>query len=63
MRQIAEFVAVLSCSLFTGASVYINLVEHPARMYSHPEQITPHGIAINKPTLTPSDCSCPRPKL
>ena len=32
MRQIAEFVAALSCSLFTGASVYINLVEHPARM-------------------------------
>jgi hypothetical protein len=32
MRQIAEFVAVLSCSLFTGASLYINLVEHPARM-------------------------------
>jgi hypothetical protein len=32
MRQIAEFVAVLACSLFTGASVHINLVEHPARM-------------------------------
>ena len=32
MRQFAEFVAVLSCSLFAGASVYINLVEHPARM-------------------------------
>jgi len=32
VRQIAEFVAVLSCSLFTGAAVYINLVEHPARM-------------------------------
>ncbi len=32
MRQIAEFVAVLSCSLFAGASVYISLVEHPARM-------------------------------
>src|SRR5260370_31548506 len=31
MRQIAEFVAVLSCSLFTGASVYVSLVEHPAR--------------------------------
>jgi hypothetical protein len=32
MRQIAEFVAVLACGLFTGAAVYISLVEHPARM-------------------------------
>src|SRR6266566_8017223 len=32
MRQIAEFVAVLTCGLFAGASVYISLVEHPARM-------------------------------
>jgi hypothetical protein len=32
MRQIAEFVAVLSCALFTGAAVYITFVEHPARM-------------------------------
>jgi hypothetical protein len=32
MRQIAEFVSVLSCALFAGASVYISLVEHPARM-------------------------------
>src|SRR6266700_6790461 len=32
LRQIAEFVAVLSCSLFAGAAVYVNLVEHPARM-------------------------------
>ena len=32
MRHIAEFVAVLACGLFAGASVYINLVEHPARM-------------------------------
>lgn len=32
MRQVAEFVAVLSCSLFTGAALYISLVEHPARM-------------------------------
>ena len=32
MREIAEFVAVLACGLFTGASVYISLVEHPARM-------------------------------
>jgi hypothetical protein len=32
MRQIAEFVALVSCALFTGAAVYITLVEHPARM-------------------------------
>src|SRR6266536_2189762 len=32
MRQIAEFVAVLACGLFTGAAVYVGLVEHPARM-------------------------------
>jgi Domain of unknown function (DUF1772) len=32
MRQIAEYIAVLSCALFTGASVYITFIEHPARM-------------------------------
>jgi hypothetical protein len=32
VRQIAEFIAVLACALFTGAAVYISLVEHPARM-------------------------------
>jgi Domain of unknown function (DUF1772) len=32
MRQTAEFVAVLACSLFAGAAVYVSLVEHPARM-------------------------------
>jgi len=32
IRQFAEFIALLSCSLFTGAAVYISLVEHPARM-------------------------------
>jgi uncharacterized membrane protein len=32
MRHIAEFVAVLACGVFAGASVYISLVEHPARM-------------------------------
>ncbi len=32
MRQLAEFIAVLSCSLFAGAALYISLVEHPARM-------------------------------
>jgi len=32
MRQIAEFIAVLSCALFTGAAVYITFIEHPARI-------------------------------
>jgi hypothetical protein len=32
MVQIAEFVAVFACALFTGAAVYISLAEHPARM-------------------------------
>ena len=32
MRQLAEFLSVLACALFTGASVYITFVEHPARM-------------------------------
>lgn len=27
-----KFTAVMACILFTGASVYISLVEHPARM-------------------------------
>jgi hypothetical protein len=32
MREIAQFVAVVACSLFAGAAVYITFVEHPARM-------------------------------
>lgn len=32
MRQIAEFITVLACSLFTGAAIYITFVEHPARV-------------------------------
>jgi hypothetical protein len=32
MRQIAEFVAVLTCSVFAGAALYISFVEHPAKM-------------------------------
>jgi uncharacterized membrane protein len=30
--MMVDLVAVLACTLFTGASIYISLVEHPARM-------------------------------
>jgi hypothetical protein len=32
MREIAEFISVVACALFSGAAVYVTLVEHPARM-------------------------------
>jgi hypothetical protein len=31
-HEIIEFLSLCSCGLFSGAALYINLVEHPARM-------------------------------
>src|SRR5258708_7481438 len=32
MLPLIQFIAVLATSIFAGAAIYINLVEHPARM-------------------------------
>jgi hypothetical protein len=32
MKDVLEFIATLAAGLFTGAALYINWVEHPARM-------------------------------
>ena len=58
MRQIAEFIAILSCALFTGASVYINLVEHPARMHCGVElAATEFAPSYRRATVMQATCA------
>src|SRR6516225_12468632 len=58
MRQIAEFVAVLSCSLFTGAAIYINVVEHPARMQCGVELATTEfAPSYRRATIMQATCA------
>ena len=32
MLPVLQFIAVLASAIFAGAAIYINFVEHPARM-------------------------------
>jgi Anthrone oxygenase len=58
VRQIAEFVAVLSCTLFTGAAVYITFIEHPARMQCGVEiAATEFAPSYRRATLMQATCA------
>jgi len=58
MRQIAEFVSVLSCSLFAGAAIYISLVEHPARMECRVEiAATEFSPSYRRATIMQATCA------
>jgi hypothetical protein len=58
MRQLAEFIAVLSCSLFAGAAIYISLVEHPARMECGVEiAVTEFSPSYRRATIMQASCA------
>jgi len=58
MRQIAEFIAVLSCALFTGAAVYITFIEHPARMQCGVEiAATEFAPSYRRATVMQANCA------
>src|SRR5499433_3856227 len=58
MRQIAEFIAVPSCALFTGAALYITFVEHPARMQCGVElAATEFAPSYHRATVMQATCA------
>jgi hypothetical protein len=58
MRQIAEFISALACALFTGAAVYITLVEHPARMQCGVElAATEFAPSYRRATVVQATCA------
>src|SRR6266567_5943831 len=58
MREIAEFISVLACALFAGASVYISLVEHPARMQCGVEiAATEFAPSYRRATIMQATCA------
>jgi len=57
-RQIAEFIAVLSSALFTGAAVYITFVEHPVWIQSGGELgATEFGLTYPRATAMQAPCA------
>lgn len=56
--QIAEFIAVLSCALFTGAAIYITSVEHPVWMQSGGEPAaTEFALTYRRAAAMQATCS------
>jgi len=52
MAEVFQFTAILSCALFAGAALYINLVEHPARMQCGTElAATVFGPSYHRATI------------
>ena len=51
--MLAEYMATLASGLFTGAAIYINLVEHPARMQAGTElALTEFAPSYHRATVT-----------
>ena len=52
MLEAFQFGAILSCALFAGAALYVNLVEHPARLECGTElAATVFGPSYHRATL------------